>query len=218
MHVLDRPVKKAYRKGVARPRTFDEDDVLRAVAQRFWDRGYAATSLSDVMAASGLGKGSIYATFGDKDAIFRRAFHAYCSDVTAAVAAALEGPDDAALERLEALLTAGVPSEPGPDAPRACFLAKTTAELAAHHPDIAERSRQAFADLAGSITRCVVAAQRAGDIAPDADPVHLGHFVLVVLRGLEALKEPGYSRDALRGVATLAMATLTGRSQPGPTR
>ena len=193
---------------MARPRTFDEDHVLRAVGQRFWDRGYAATSLSEIMEASGLGKGSIYATFGDKDAIFRRVFDMYCDDVTGAVARTLEGPEDSALQRLQALLVSAASRSPGSLAQRACFLAKTTAELAAHRPDIAERSRQTFTDLAGTITRCVAAAQRVGDIAPEADPVQLGHYLLVVLRGIEALAESGFPDRALLDAATVALQTL----------
>ena len=193
---------------MARPRTFDEDDVLRAVGEKFWDRGYAATSLSEIMEASGLGKGSIYAAFGDKDAIFRRVFDRYCADVTGAVARILEGPEDSALQRLHALLVSAATGSPGSVAQRACFLAKTTAELAAHRPDVAGRSRQAFTDLADTITRCVAAAQRAGDIAPEADPVQLGHHLLVVLRGIEALAESGFPDRALLDAATVAIGTL----------
>ena len=193
---------------MARPRTFDEDHVLRAVGQRFWDRGYAATSLSEIMEASGLGKGSIYAAFGDKDAIFRRVFDMYCDDVTGAVARVLEGPEDSALQRLQALLVSAATRSPGSPVQRACFLAKTTAELAAHRPDIAERSRQAFTDLAGALSHCVEAAQRVGDIAPEADPVQLGHYLLVVLRGIEALAESGLPDRALLDAATVAIETL----------
>ena len=51
---------------MARPRGFDEKQVLNAVRDQFWNAGYAATSLEDLMRVSGLGKGSLYAAFGDK--------------------------------------------------------------------------------------------------------------------------------------------------------
>jgi TetR/AcrR family transcriptional repressor of nem operon len=53
-----------------RPRSFDEDHVLELVRQRFWDTGYAATSLDDLMTATGLAKGSLYGAFGDKHTLF----------------------------------------------------------------------------------------------------------------------------------------------------
>jgi AcrR family transcriptional regulator len=194
--------------GRGRPRTFDEDEVLGAVAEKFWERGYAATSLSEIMDASGLGKGSIYAAFGDKDAIFTRVFDRYCADVTAAVTRKLDGPQESALQRLHDLLLTAARRSPGSIAQRACFLAKTTAELAEHRPQIAQRSRQAFADLAETITGCVAAAQRAGDIASQASPVQLGNHVLVVLRGIEALAEAGVETTVLLDAATVAIETL----------
>jgi TetR/AcrR family transcriptional repressor of nem operon len=62
---------------MARPRQFDEERVLRAVRDQFWDAGYAATSLEDLMRVSGLGKGSPYAAFGDKHQLFLRALRSY---------------------------------------------------------------------------------------------------------------------------------------------
>ncbi|MER6876072.1 TetR/AcrR family transcriptional regulator, partial [Amycolatopsis sp. NPDC000673] len=65
---------------MARPRTFDEKQVLNAVRDQFWDAGYAATSLEDLMRVSGLGKGSLYAAFGDKRQLFLRALRSYTDD------------------------------------------------------------------------------------------------------------------------------------------
>ena len=50
---------------MARPRTFDEQEVVAAARDEFWERGYAATSVDDLTAATGLGKGSLYGAFGD---------------------------------------------------------------------------------------------------------------------------------------------------------
>ena len=62
---------------MARPRQFDEKRVLRAVRDQFWDAGYAASSLEDLMRVSGLGKGSLYAASGDKRQLFLRALRSY---------------------------------------------------------------------------------------------------------------------------------------------
>ena len=62
---------------MGRPRQFDEERVLRAIREQFWDAGYAATSLEDLMRVSGLGKGSLYAAFGDKHQLFLRALRSY---------------------------------------------------------------------------------------------------------------------------------------------
>jgi TetR/AcrR family transcriptional regulator, transcriptional repressor for nem operon len=68
--LVDRSVKNRYARHLARPRQFDEDRVLRAVRDQFWDAGYAAASLEDLMRVSGLAKGSLYAAFGGKNQPF----------------------------------------------------------------------------------------------------------------------------------------------------
>jgi TetR/AcrR family transcriptional repressor of nem operon len=193
---------------MVRPRTFDEDAVLREIEQRFWDRGYAATSMSDVTSASGLGKGSLYAAFGDKEAVFSRVFDLYCDDAVDAVRAALEGPDESALDRLQRYVLRAATRTRESGVQRACFLAKTTAELAAHRTDIAGRARRTFEELIEILTASVAAAQRAGDIDARADPGRLGRFLLTTLRGLEALAEAGLPKQVLLDAADTAIGVL----------
>ncbi|WP_419196487.1 TetR/AcrR family transcriptional regulator [Actinacidiphila glaucinigra] len=56
------------------PRSFDENQVLRTVRDRFWSTGYAGTGVDDILRDTGLGKGSLYGAFGDKHQLFLRAF------------------------------------------------------------------------------------------------------------------------------------------------
>jgi len=62
---------------MARPRGFDEEKVRDALRDVFWERGYEGASLSDIMAATGLNKGSLYASFGDKRALYAHAISRY---------------------------------------------------------------------------------------------------------------------------------------------
>ena len=64
------------------PATFDEDEVVAAARDEFWERGYAATSVDDLTAATGLGKGSLYGAFGDKHSLYLRALDDYIALVT----------------------------------------------------------------------------------------------------------------------------------------
>ena len=70
---------------MARPRKFVEDQVIEAARDQFWARGYAGTSLDDLVAATGLGRGSLYGAFGDKHVIFMRALDEYSTATMAAV-------------------------------------------------------------------------------------------------------------------------------------
>jgi AcrR family transcriptional regulator len=193
---------------MARPRSFDVDDVLRVARDQFWSTGYAGTSVDDILAATGLGKGSLYGAFGDKHRLFLRVFDDYCAAVTEAVRRALEGPDAGAYQRLRAHVLAVADATAADVSLRGCLLAKGTAELAAQDPAVATRGHQTFEAIAELLAACVAAAQRAGDIEPDADSAGLAWLLLAVLRGIEALGKGGSGPAALRAIAETALAVL----------
>jgi TetR/AcrR family transcriptional repressor of nem operon len=206
--VLDRPVKNDYAVGVARPREFDEREVLLAARERFWSTGYTATTLDDVLAATGLGKGSLYGAFGDKHQLFLRVFDDYCAGVVDAVRGSLEGPDSGAYERLRSHVLAVARSTADDTVRRGCLLAKGTAELAGQDPAVADRASQTIEDLEVLLAACIKQAQRHGDIKPGADPHQLAALLLAVLRGIEALGKAGKSRTSLTSIAEAALAAL----------
>jgi TetR/AcrR family transcriptional repressor of nem operon len=191
---------------MARPREFDEATVVQAARDRFWDAGYAATSLTDLSEATGLGKTSLYGAFGDKHALYLRIFDEYSTGAVAGVAAALAGPDATALARLRTHLLDNASSSAGN--PRGCLLARGTAELAGTDEAVAERSRRAYEELGAVYTRAIEAAQRAGDIDPAADPRPLGDLVMAVHRGVEALGRGGGEEGSLRALVEAFMVTL----------
>jgi TetR/AcrR family transcriptional regulator, transcriptional repressor for nem operon len=206
--VLDHPVKNGYAGVVARPREFDETEVLLAARERFWSTGYAATTLDDVLAATGLGKGSLYGAFGDKHQLFLRTFGDHSTALVEAVRRALDGPDADAYQRLRAHVLAVANATASDVCRRGCLLAKGTAELSEHDPAVAATARKTFAAIEELLASCIAGAQRAGDIRQDADPARLAGLLLAVLRGIEALGKGGSSPDSLRAIAETALAVL----------
>src|SRR5215469_2318213 len=97
---MDRTVKNAYDGDMARPRNFDDTAILRAAREQFSATGYAGTSVGDVMAATGLGKGSLYGAFGDKRELFLRVFDDYCAESLLGLRDALDVPEAEAYQRL----------------------------------------------------------------------------------------------------------------------
>lgn len=191
---------------MARPREFDEDAVVAAARDRFWNAGYAATSLSDLTDATGLARASLYGAFGDKHGLYLRVFDDYIEGAVGGVREALAGDDAGALERIRARLLANADASAAN--PRGCLLARGTAELAARDDDVAERSARAHAELRDAYADAVAAAQRAGDLAPAADPHALGDLLLAVDRGTEALGRGGLDAPALRALVEAALAGL----------
>jgi TetR/AcrR family transcriptional regulator, transcriptional repressor for nem operon len=198
---------------MARPREFDEDDVLREARDQFWSTGYAGTSMDAIAAATGLGKGSLYGAFGDKHQLFLRVFEAYCTEIVDRVRRRLEGPEGGAFARLRAYVLAVAAITAADTARRGCLLAKGTAELAEHDPSIAARSLEAFDALEALLVTEIEAAQRHGDIRADADPRHLAVLLLAVLRGIEALGKAGKDEATLHAIAETALAVLPRSSQ-----
>jgi TetR/AcrR family transcriptional repressor of nem operon len=193
---------------MARPRTFDEDTVLEAARDAFWKSGYAATSLDDLTAATGLGKGSLYAAFGGKRELFDRVFRDYCADAVVHTRARLEGPDTRAYKLLRAYVLETAADSAGPPAPRGCLVAKTGAELAGADAAIAEQTRCTYDALGAAIASCIAAAQRNGDITASANPRDLSAMLLATLRGIEALGKGGVPAATLRRAAKAALEAL----------
>ena len=193
---------------MARPREFDEDEVLRVAREQFWSTGYAGTTMDAIAAATGLGKGSLYGAFGSKHQLYLRIFDAYCTDIIDAVGRRLEGPDEEAFERLCAHVRSIASSTAADTAHRGCLLAKGTAELSEHDSDVAARSVRTFKSLHEALAGDIEAAQRHGDIDPAADPQKLADLVLAVLRGIEALGKAGKDKAALRAIGETAISVL----------
>ncbi|QOV33322.1 TetR/AcrR family transcriptional regulator [Streptomyces ferrugineus] len=193
---------------MARPRKFDEAQVLQLVRDRFWSCGYAATSVDDILKDTGLGKGSLYGAFGDKRKLFLRTFDEYCAELVDDVRSRLDGPDEGALARLSALVLAIAEATVGDTSLRGCLLARGTAELSGLDPEIRAIAQRTFAVLEGLVADSIAAAQRSGGISADADPGGLGALVLAVLRGIEALGKGGSSPETLRSAAETALALL----------
>jgi AcrR family transcriptional regulator len=191
---------------MARPREFDEETVVRAARERFWNAGYAATSMTDLSEATGVGKTSLYGAFGDKHALFMRIFDEYSTGAVVSAEAKLGGSDDGAFERIREYLLANARGSAGN--PRGCLLARGTAELANVDAEVGERARQAFEGISAVLARAVEGAQRVGDVDPAADPHSLADLILAIHRGTEALGRGGAQEPALIALVETFMTSL----------
>lgn len=200
---------------MARPRSFDRDHVLHAAERQFRTSGYNGTSVDDISAATGLGRGSLYAAFDGKHGVLLQAMGRYSARLGLAVQA-LAGPDEGALERLRGFLLRavdGVPLAddvpPAPDrAAAACFAAKMALELGASDPEVERMANACFSVVATSVAECVRAAQRSGDIDPDADADDLAYLLLTIVRGADVVGASGHSPARLTSIAESAFALL----------
>ncbi|MEU5564944.1 TetR/AcrR family transcriptional regulator [Micromonospora musae] len=192
---------------MARPRQFDEDEVLRAVRDQFWDAGYAATSLEDLMRVSGLGKGSLYAAFGDKHQLFLRALRSY-NDTSCGYLREMLTSTPRALDALRAFLAAPVSDPGGAAARRGCLMANSTYELATADPDVLAEARRTYERTSALVAECVVRAQHEGDVPADADPIETARALLAAQQGLVFMGRTGLDIDKLTVTARTLAAQL----------
>ncbi len=180
---------------MARPREFDEDEVLRAVRDQFWNAGYAATSLQDLMRVTGLGKGSLYAAFGDKHQLFLRVLRAYIEDGKELARRLAAYPR--ALDGLRAFMMVTAADPDDASVRRGCFLANSTCELASADPDALATARGSYDSTTATLAECVVRAQQQGDLPSEADPLATARALLAAQQGIVFMGRTGLDRNGL---------------------
>lgn len=181
--------------------------MLNAVRDQFWDAGYAATSLEDLLRASGLGKGSLYAAFGDKRQLFLRVLRQYTDDSHAHLSEALaETPR--ALDALRKLLVAPIDDATDAETRRGCLLANSTYELGHADPEVLEHAHRTYEKSTRLIGDCVARAQREGDLPASADPIALARALLTAQQGLVFMSRTGLDAATLTATARALAAQL----------
>lgn len=201
---------------MARPRSFDRDHVLHAAERQFRTAGYNGTSVDDISAATGLGRGSLYGAFDGKHGVLLEAMTGYFARLAQGPRKMLDGPDEGALERLHQYLLRAVHGVPlAADVPpasdragSACFAAKMALEIGASDPEVKRLASDCFSVVRAAVADCVRAAQRNGDIDPDADPDDLAYLLLTIIRGSDVVGAYGHSPDRLTSIAESAFALL----------
>lgn len=158
---------------MARPLGFDPDQAVTALKEVFWARGYDATSMQDIEAASGLAKQSLYRKFGDKRGMYQAALQAYADcEVASGADLVAQTPGDARA-RLAALFADAIAETVATGDLRGCFLCNATAEVAIDDGETQALLRR----MADQLTQVFVTALR-------VDPVYAGDDALTMRRAL----------------------------------
>jgi AcrR family transcriptional regulator len=193
---------------VARPRTFDENDVVAAVRDEFWLRGYAATSVDDLTAATGLGKGSLYGAFGDKHGLYLRALDDYIGSALESIRAQLRDSRYSAYDRLTRHIRAQVKAIVADKSRRGCLMAKSAAELSASDHAVDQAIERAYATWIAELADCISEAQRDGAVDKKQNPQALATTLMAFMRGQEALHKGGAKPAQIRAAAEQMIALI----------
>ncbi|RPK59001.1 HTH-type transcriptional repressor ComR [Streptomyces sp. ADI95-17] len=192
---------------VARTKEFDPDAALQSALELFWRRGYEATSVTDLVEHLGIGRASIYATFGSKRELYLKAMDRYAEmrDPLLLVELSQPGP---ALPAVRAVVRRFAAEAASPEGRlNGCFVTNTAAELAPHDPAAARRVEISWEHLETPLHSALVRAQGQGELPEDRDPRALARMLLVLLQGVrivgKASNDPARVRDAAEQALTL---------------
>ena len=191
---------------MARRREFDPETALEQAMQLFWSRGYEATSLADLLAATGLSKSSLYETFASKHALFLAALERYDETVMAELVARL---NDARLPRaaVVALLISAANNSIYRDQ-RGCLMANAAMERGPRDAAARECIARAFARLEDAVARALERARQAGEIKTGHNVRALAVFVVTTLNGLRVGAKIMPDRLRLNAVVQEALRAL----------
>lgn len=192
---------------MARPKAFDAQAALVRAMELFWEQGYAATSMEQLVTAMGISRQSLYDTFGDKHRLFLAAMDAYCAMLEAAMLAPLKQPE-AGLQALHDTAMGVIDFLIQFPRRRACLMANTTLELAPHDDAVAAKVRRHMANMEAAFQHALTTAIRRGEIAADADADALARYLVGMTHGLMVMAKSGASREMLTGIVSTAAAVL----------
>lgn len=200
---------------MARQKEFDRAEVLENAMRAFWRRGYEATSVQDLVEATGINRGSMYDTFGDKRGLFQAAVQHYITSVSGErmkIIAEAADPLAGIRDYFDRLIEFSV----GDGRELGCLITNSVVELAPHDEVIAETLRKSFTRVEDTFYRALLRAQQAGDIAGGRDIRALARFLTATVNGLRVLARADADSETLRDVIGSALSVIEHRNPELP--
>jgi len=190
---------------MARPRSFDPDEALDLARDVFWQNGFQGTSLDDITAATGLAKPSLYAAFGDKNALFLKVLDRYHASIVANAERVLnQGPS--ARDAIERWLTGFVPYCSGTKGIRGCLSVNTAADGISDQKDVRDRVERFNRKLEQLLSNRLRAdrAQFSDAFDPDA----AAHTIMAIYLGLMIMAKDAPAAARVRATLNQALKLL----------
>lgn len=191
---------------MARPREFEEQVVLQRAMELFWERGYEATSVSDLTVRLGLGKASLYNAFGSKHQLYLRAVEHYVRGRDKVIVEILARPGSP-LDAVRSVISRYA-KEIEESGALGCLVVTAAVERMPKDEEVARWVQASWQTLRVALTSALLRARAQGEVAADVDPHAVARFLLVMLQGMRVI---GKGRDTgadVRAAAQQAMFFL----------
>ena len=193
-----------------RPRAYEPEIALGKALDLFRKDGFAATSLDDLSAATGMNRPSLYGAFGDKRELYIKSYTRYRADARAAMIEIFRG-EVPVRERLTRIYAAALDIYlSGESGPRGCFTVMTAASEAAADPEIRAMVLEGFSELDKAFASCFRRAKEKGELPPSADPVVLAQLASATIHTIAIRSRAGVPRKELETIVKGAIAVMCG--------
>ena len=194
---------------VGRPRQFDTEQVLEAAMQAFWAKGYEATSLVDLVSATGLLKGSLYQAFGDKHSLFLQALNRYLAEMRrrkneclSQATSPLEGIKNV-MHRMIDL------ADSDSECPKGCMAMNSLAELVPHDPEVRRVMEEHMNHMRASMTKTVSQAQAAGEIGSERPAEAITLLLMTFMAGLATTMKGPLNKEQAHKLLDMQLESVT---------
>ncbi|WP_137681687.1 TetR/AcrR family transcriptional regulator [Aurantiacibacter suaedae] len=185
-----------------RPREFDKDEALANALRLFWQKGYEGASLTDLTEAMGITRPSLYAAFGNKEALFRQTLDLYERDKQAYIREAMEAPSARAVA--ETLLMGSVDVATGGEC-RGCMGVIASVACQSVEPSIRDHVNARAESAKQLIVERMQRAIDAGEFTVPTEATAITRYLLALMQGMSVQAQSGASRAELTQVVESAL-------------
>lgn len=190
-----------------RKKEFDEFEVLHRAMEIFWQKGYEATSVQDLVEQMGINRGSLYGTFSDKRALFLAAIQYYDQTVITGVVRVLHdesSPRKAIVDYIRSVAQCCADDRDR----QGCFLTNSAVEVAPHDTEAEQRLTASLERIEAAFLDALIEARKRGEIRTRRDLRDVARFLTSSLQGLRVMARVNPNRDALMAVADIMISVL----------
>ncbi|UCV17823.1 TetR/AcrR family transcriptional regulator [Ferribacterium limneticum] len=192
---------------MARPREFDKQKALLQAMRLFWSKGYEATSISELLKATGLSKSSLYDTFGSKRELFLEAFDEYRKERMRKLHGYLT-QCPTALASIHAFFEMVVEHARNEEQPFGCMSCNEAAELGPHDVEVQQLVEQDFVGMEDSFALAIERGIQDGSISPTKDARKLARFLCASHQGLQIMARAKTAPQRLDDTLSVMMSVL----------
>ena len=187
---------------------YNETEVLERAMKAFWANGYEATSMSDLVEATGINRGSIYAGFSDKRTLFIKALRYYDKRHRADFLDRI-GKNRGGRDAILAAFTSAAESERSGGRPGGCFLVNTALELSPHDSEVRALVKASLAEVEEFFFRNIETAKQQGVVRKAVRPRKTAQALLGLFLGLRVLTRSDSDKSIRDSIISQAKIMLT---------